>query len=790
MAVKRDTGALPTTPWARREPGGLYIGHDKSVTLYRELPLTPLKHEDPLRRLELGQMLEGVLAEIGALSKDIGQGLAMLSQNRSVHLFAALFDVPTTTPAGTPAALATLYEEMLSPLTASKTVLLGVKLRSSMLAAATKSKAGLEDKARALLGLGEQDIDFSLASHEADYREVEAILRRYGAQVPRPEALAQLEAWWNDGQTPDQVVEYLDDAFAVSEAGAYELYTVMTLPKSMSAPFSQWLLDAMSHPSPAVASSIRGDLEPSTVTRTRLRRQRRKLIAQEEEEAATGDLGREENSSKVLYAQDVESYVVSSAQPWLTNTSILLAHRVDDADSTFVQALERDYGIVCVPLVQRQLEGLDEMQPGSSTRTNPFPQDVNLAMVAHAGVQSFSNLGDAGGVLAGHVDPDFVPFYVDTFAAANNNKPPVMAFFGAPGSGKTFAAQLIAAQNAIAGINVFFVNPKGFDSLAPWADWVASRGVRSRTVSMSKVEERGGAFDPFSFCEPKAAAEILARHIQTGLGAAMTPMQEFAVAEALSRAAEAGARCGVDAIEYIADPALLDLIKGAIRSYTLFALAFSKEPRDDWQDTTGLTLIEFDRELPLPKPGKDAVETAERMALAALRLVSRAAMELLMRSGGGLYVIDEAHHYLNSAEGMASLDRLAREGRSIGLLPLFITQQPSDLLARDMEMYMSRVLCLELKDAVQARAALTLCGLEPTAERVAFLRDAGPRRGGEGVPGRPAMGIFRDLYDRHAVVNIGPVPEQLRLAMSTNRADREVRDAQGAGPSTSTEVSA
>ena len=68
--------------------------------------------------------------------------------------------------------------------------------------------------------------------------------------------------------------------------------------------------------------------------------------------------------------------------------------------------------------------------------------------------------------------------------------------------------------------------------------------------------------------------------------------------------------------------------------------------------------------------------------------------------------------------------------------------------------------------------------LEPTEDRLAFLRNAGPRRGGNGMPSRSALGIFRDLYDRHAVISIGPVPEHVRLAMSTNRDDRQLRDQQ------------
>lgn len=783
-----DTGALRTTPWARREDGGVYIGHDKSVWLYRELPLAPLQHEDPHRRLEVGGLLDGLLEELGSRSRDIGQGMSMLSQNRMIHIFGAVFDTLTAPPPSTPEPLEDLLSEILPPLTASKTLMVGIKLRSAFLQQATKAK-GVGGKVKALLASKGDDLEMNLDTYAADFNDLEPIFRRHEGRVPRTEALNQLEAWWNNGQTPDQVVEYSGESFRVPRMATYEISAVQGFPQQMRAPFAQWALEAMAHPSPAIAISVRAELEPATVTRSRLRRMRRRLIAQEEEEAATGDLAREENTSVLEYAKDVESYVTKSRSPWLANASILMARIEDGADETYKTMLSSTYKIQTQPLTHRQLEGLNEFQPTSPVRINPFPQDLNLAMVSYAGLGSFSNLGDASGVYVGSIDPDYVPCYLDVYGASTQDTPPVMGIFGDPGSGKTFLAQLIAAQAALSGETVFFINPKGHDSLAPWTQWVASRGAPARVVSLSKMTN--GAFDPFSFCaDPHMAAEILGRHIMTVLGSAASPHQGFVLMEGLTRGASAGATCAMDALAHVQDEGLVRLIKGAIASYSLFALAFSDTRHDHWAGSSGLTLIEFDRELPLPPAGKVNLETSESLALAALRLISRAAMEILMRARGGVYVIDEAHHYLASDEGASSLDRLGREGRSMGLLPIFVTQRPSDLLAVDMESFMSRVMCMKLNDETQAVAALQLCRLEPTQARIEFLRTAGPRRGSDGVPGRPALGIFRDLYDRHAVVSVGPVPEHLRLAMSTNRTDREQREAQTPTPgqSPSTEV--
>jgi hypothetical protein len=45
---------------------------------------------------------------------------------------------------------------------------------------------------------------------------------------------------------------------------------------------------------------------------------------------------------------------------------------------------------------------------------------------------------------------------------------------------------------------------------------------------------------------------------------------------------------------------------------------------------------------------------------------------------------------------------------------------------------------------------------------------------------RGAMGLHRDLKNRHSAVMVGPIPENARLAFSTNPEDRARRRAQKA----------
>ena len=69
--------------------------------------------------------------------------------------------------------------------------------------------------------------------------------------------------------------------------------------------------------------------------------------------------------------------------------------------------------------------------------------------------------------------------------------------------------------------------------------------------------------------------------------------------------------------------------------------------------------------------------------------------------------------------------------------------------------------------------ALRICGLEATKERMALLREAGPKPPKGDQPAVWAQGMFRDLQLRHAWVALGPTPEAAMKAWSTNPEDKK-----------------
>ena len=215
----------------------------------------------------------------------------------------------------------------------------------------------------------------------------------------------------------------------------------------------------------------------------------------------------------------------------------------------------------------------------------------------------------------------------------------------------------------------------------------------------------------------------------------------------------------------------------------LFGLAIAFEPRARTKMVARgrLTLIEFERALEIPTYFGSAASFTmpERCAVAAIRLIIKAALEQLYEAKGGVLIADEAHVFLSSQEGRSILQNLGRTGRSQGILPILATQRLADLVSEgvDMGSYMGRVMVMKMTDERETNAALKLLNLEATDERKQFLRQAGPvhPKPEANFHGRPAMALLRDLNDKCSAVLLGPYPESTRLRFSTNLADRQLR---------------
>lgn len=771
-----NSDTLWTTPWEWKDEEGGYIGHNGQYWLYYALPVNPLEWEDASVKLREGSKIAALLTALGATSSTPIGSIRQLSKNREIQLLSLSWDEEAKPPKGTPEKLAEYQKAALGFLIPKRALFIGVRLRATGNASSKGGVVGqLTTAATKVLG---EDVP-DRAAYNDDRERISTLLKRYAARPVTEDQADQLESWYNLGRGPDVTLVDEVTSLRVSDFDTLEMSAVMKFGNPiMEAPGSPWILDAMTHPDGPRAISVRAELEPASVAKARARTAQRRVNASMEEEQATGDLERVELSSTFQQAQAFEKFMNESKEPILTNCSIIMARSVSENDETYLDWLRDNYSIEMKPLEHRQIRALDEILPCSSRRINPFLQDVTISMLAYAGFNGFSNIGDPKGAFLGLADPDLTTVYIDPSAAPNNNKPPTMVIAGDPGSGKTFASQGLALQAVLEGRTCIFINPKGFDTLASFARLVEQFGFESRIVKLSALEGKAGSFDPFLYTHPEIAAEIAGQHILSVLK--FEQSDRLDLQDGLKKAGKAGATYVGEALTYVNNPNVVKQIIQQVNGSSLFALGIALEPRDRFGARSGLTLIEFDREIGLPEPSKKPSdhEDNEKIALAAIRLIIRASLEILMQAKGGVMVVDEAWTFLGHETGKAALQRIGREGRSLGLLPIFATQRLSDVIDQDMESYISRVLVMQMADEKEIRASLKLCGLKATPARIAWVKECGFKKGNPelGIPDQLPSGLHRDIYNRHSAVILGPTPDAARIAFTTNPEERAARD--------------
>lgn len=338
----------------------------------------------------------------------------------------------------------------------------------------------------------------------------------------------------------------------------------------------------------------------------------------------------------------------------------------------------------------------------------------------------------------------------------------------------TMLLQMLAFQYALLGEQVFFLNPKADDDLTPLAQLTGGN-----VLNISDAEP--GAFDPFRFAKtPELAAEAASDFLLEVLPPENVH-DKVAIRVGLARGAKAGGRCVLEALRLgLEDTSFINSVEGLLEASSLFRIAVGTHPREPFRASKSLTLVQFDQGLNLPDPNKNPADYSdgERLALGAQLLITNGGMQAL-RGEGGVIIVDEAHRWLTNSETLNQLQKLGREGRSQQLFTILATQRLGDVDTSSLLSYSPRVTVMRVEEEDEAVKSLELLGLEPSSERIRWLReDTKAVRGTDETPGRAPLALHRDLHGRHAAFMAGPYPEELMKQFSTNPLDRQKRKAE------------
>jgi hypothetical protein len=439
-----------------RTRDGRVAGTDGSVWQLASVPMGPSKDaKTDEARWNLAVPLMAAFGELGTMANPVAN-----RRNLSQGSYRKFQLVSVSTPAYFSADRDAALRSQLNTWYGKKVV----KRRACVLAVQLRDQIGdgtlrgaLDSISYTLSGEGAPMSDF-----DRDSQKVRTAFSRSGLTEVSEEDSRLVEAWWNHGQHADTpflphadhlhvfpTADAMDAALRVDPTdcsdwpdipGQYSISfaSVGGLDLDMSAQLTavddeaEWIGDLLDRD--ALCVSVRGFVEPGTITRTELRTNRRKFASDIQERASQGAMDRVEENEQLANLEMMEKvYARKHAPNTLTKVSTVVGFsgKIEDMSRAGGQSLAQ-----LNSMLGRQPRAMAETWLASQHRANPTLLEIPSTVLAAAGANGLSTVGDPDGALVGFTEKDQQPAFLSPEAASNSDGLPMGLVAGATGSGK------------------------------------------------------------------------------------------------------------------------------------------------------------------------------------------------------------------------------------------------------------------------------------------------------------------------------------------------------------------
>lgn len=491
MAKTQNTtveyGNSPNWPTSLRgvSRDGRLMGIDNSVWIIRSVPMSPIADaKDSSKKLLGGSPIMEAFHNLSELATNrLGRRSSSRSTYRQFHLLTV--DMPRyfRAPANHP--LHRTYNDAFgSRVSKRRLCLMAVKLQDSL------GSGGWKSAVDSIVNTAVFAEPAQLSDYDKDAEVVASCLDRAGLKETTTEEILLADAWWNRGDRSDTpFIPHTDhmhvfptnDSLRVIEDGhdhgELSKKDCKTWPENFGAhsitfaamrgldlesagemsvvdQHGAWVYDLIE--AGAMAVSLRGLVEPSRITRSELRRNRKSYIADIEERQRENKMSRAEQEERLGELSNMEdAYSSKNAPASLIDTSIVVA--INGRPNNTVK-IGGDSLAVLDSMDDRQLRAWSEMTLCSAQRSNPNLQDLPSSAVAYSGVNGLSIVGDPAkmettdldeqgnetgrnisvpSMLAGFTEKDGQPSWLAGTAASGVDKEPIAFVAGTTGSGKS-----------------------------------------------------------------------------------------------------------------------------------------------------------------------------------------------------------------------------------------------------------------------------------------------------------------------------------------------------------------
>ena len=830
MFTKKPQPISPTVPtkpqWETRSKvplaDGRVPGIDNSMWLWRTVPMSPIVDAKTVdEAVNSGRGLHTAFEQLAELATPGLNRNSSKSTYREFH--ALLLNVPTYFRAPEDSPIKDyLNAEFRDRLVLRRELLFGVKL-IPLTTGGKQGKDGLlhaiDSVAYSLSGDGGSP----LSDYDHDTALVSGALARAGLTTPSAETLRWADSWWSRGVAKGvPILPHGDHMHFVAsmqakstiehnfDIGSCANWPEEGIPGEHAITFSA-MHDLSVDPTPVAESivrwvpelldqharviSIRGLVEPQSITRKQLASQKNKWSGDIDEYFAKNKTPREEQEVKrAALAQMEASYARGEAPATLHDCSVIVGFDgvVEDLRRAAPRVVELN------PLINLQPAAWYETMICSSVRANPLKQELPATAVAYSGIQNISRVGDASGALFGFTERDGQPVYLSNAAASAGDAFPLFICAAATGAGKSLLMQWLAHQWGLMKVPQAILDPKRDSDLEP-----AVRASGGNVFSFDEFAKSDGALDPVRFSPDPSIGAALASDMISRVRPWTqyeTQQHETAIAYAIQYGVSRGARATGQALKIaeqdgVVDPGVVADIFKVAESYPMFRATFGINPESpSLQVSDGITLFKVGKtQFELPAAGTQfdpaTASPLVRTSVNLLRMMVRASMVSLGGRAGVLHM-DEGWVLQQAAPD--ELEQIGRLARSQNVLPMLYTQTPSGPLDAGLKNFTSRGAIGHIADEYEAIAGMKLFGAE-NVDLVSRVTDKEYLSGGSGVNWnslkalwstdafgnrsllRPAVFFHSDLKNSIAPVEVHIPPSFFELA-STNPEDVRRRD--------------
>ncbi len=627
------------------------------------------------------------------------------------------------------------------------------------------------------------EMDLARAELEDFEFIVRRVVERYGP-LPRdvpdrsevalsPGVLTALSA----GALLDPKLRYL--VSDVNDKKIYQTFiTFADIPRYLPVVGREWLATIDQTCEFPVDAVVQFEIFPTEVAKKKVARKKGMLKEQiEEHHAGQGEAPRAQEWAASVVG-DLEADIEDGMPLLRFGVVLAVAGRDISEMRSYAKVISQKYGQgfkVCTPPGD-MLKCLYMFFPGAEFHRSLPGLHAEPGYIASSVPMAGTEVGDGKGFLLGFSNNSPVLF-MPGFAMQKG--PGSVAIAGTQGGGKSMDGKTILYYCLLCGAIGFGVDPK--DEL---------KAFEKLPFSTKKVDfSPGGLYrlNPFTFSPDPKRAETIAKDFLGILLEAHkddTEARSTVISHAVQKVMGGNRRdmfafleC-VDEMagkipggsmeeEEIKEARVCSRLTRLVESNALGQMIFGRDDsgaRLETKEKEQLTIFNL-KELPLPKVNDsptptvyDQITESEKIAVALLFLVASAAREAMFRANMQalkVLYLDELHYLLRVPAGYRLVMDLLRMSRSLNMLLILMTQNPSDYdeSIRNNLGYCFAFRMQGRKEAASARELLGLPALEKEEELDAFLEEM------ESLP--EGHCFMRDTKNRVAEVEITPQPGYL-----------------------------